>query len=387
MAVGISFGLLEAALAGRHGIASSKRTQFQARLRKFQRFDIPEGAGAGRGVAVKYDAGQIAETALALEFTQLGLTPERLTRVLRQNRLAIGLSLRMSAISLLEKPDIVPWDDRDEQLLHMFLYFDPNALRTLTDQEEEDWDWASASLFRSGAADLRDNLVAWTLENNRLSLINTTVMLGGVAASFDGKWRKEFLTEVRDWAAFLESRLDEYSESELTPLERHHVHLRNLVVNSWRNSRLLPENAVGRRKFAGGLQALLSDASIAQHVTWDMSGGDCGPLIQIRLPGPHAMVIDQFETPDDPTQIAKCLTARVDRLRRDPWGDVDKEKNYGILFVPDEDILAAAFEQDESLWERAFEKHILLATPDNMVAIVNTFKTVWEADYSATEEG
>lgn len=384
MAIGISFGMLEAMLAGWHGIASSKRTQFQARLRKLQRFDIPEGVGSGRGVAVKYDAGQITETALAIEFTQLGLTPERLTRVLRQNRMAIGLALRMSAMSLLEMPDIVPWEDRDEKLLHMFIYFDPNALRTLTNQEEEDWDWAAASLFRSGAADLRENLVPWTLEVSRLSLINTTVMLGALAASFEGKERADFLMEVQDWAAFLEYRMDEYSESELAPRERTYLHLRNNVIDAGRNSRFFPDEPIVERQSRSELKAILSDPRIAPHVEWNHNAEDYGPLTLLKLPGPHALVIGQFDVPDDRRQFAKYMRADVNQLKKVSW-PVDKAKNYGVLFVPDEAILEEALKQDGSLWERAFVKGIFLATPSNMVAMVEASSSAWEAGYSVTE--
>lgn len=208
MRISLKFGALEAALASRHEIASSKRTKFQARLRKLQTLGVPKGIGSGRGVAAHYGTAQIVETAIALELTELGLAPERLKKVIESSELEIAQAFYQSAGSLLQFPDVQAWDDPHEKLLHMFIYFDPNSLRALTDQEADEWDWASASMWRNGAADLRDYIVSLTQSTSRLALINITVLLGDLASIFPDQQRAAFLEEVREWAQQIENMPD-----------------------------------------------------------------------------------------------------------------------------------------------------------------------------------
>jgi DNA recombination protein RmuC len=44
-------------------------------------------------------------------------------------------------------------------------------------------------------------------------------------------------------------------------------------------------------------------------------------------------------------------------------------------------------EQDPNLWEWAFERKVLLATPTNLVAIARTVATVWKQEKLAAEAG
>src|ERR671912_2205876 len=48
------------------------------------------------------------------------------------------------------------------------------------------------------------------------------------------------------------------------------------------------------------------------------------------------------------------------------------------MFVPGEHFLNAALELDPGLWEWAFERRVLLATPTNLVVIARTAAHYWE---------
>ena len=176
----LTFGEVESRLARLHEIASDKRTQFQARLRNFQRIGIPAGVASGRGKTVYYNPGHVVELALALELTQLGLLPERVAEVFHLNKFPISQGVVMAARAILEKGGFRPSAERvdentviyhggygregseDDDPLSMFLYFDPTALAPLTDIPERYEDQASATFFYGGANIVRENIVKWT---------------------------------------------------------------------------------------------------------------------------------------------------------------------------------------------------------------------------------
>ena len=59
--------------------------------------------------------------------------------------------------------------------------------------------------------------------------------------------------------------------------------------------------------------------------------------------------------------------------------------DYVLMFVPGEHFIAAALEHDPALWDFAFERRVLLASPTNLVAIARTIAQVWRQDGLARE--
>src|SRR3546814_8002840 len=54
--------------------------------------------------------------------------------------------------------------------------------------------------------------------------------------------------------------------------------------------------------------------------------------------------------------------------------------DYAIMFVPGEHFLSAALEHDPTLWDFAFDKKGLLATPTNLIAIARPVASVWQQE-------
>jgi hypothetical protein len=184
-----TFGELEAVLSGVHGIDQTKRTAFQSRLKNFHRLHYPIGFTATKGKAAVYSPLQIIDMAFAVEMTQLGLPPERAIWVLTCNRWATLMAVQMAARELAKNPrgfDIE--NGLADDLLSMFIYFDPAALHPLTlhvpPRLVPDLDQAANSFFYGGIGVVQENMARWTSGMvPRISLINVTAMVGSVVAS------------------------------------------------------------------------------------------------------------------------------------------------------------------------------------------------------------
>ena len=67
------------------------------------------------------------------------------------------------------------------------------------------------------------------------------------------------------------------------------------------------------------------------------------------------------------------------------WTQFDEAPDYVIMFVPGEHFLSAALEHDPTLWDFAFDKRVLLATPTNLIAIARTVAAVWRQEMLAKD--
>lgn len=83
MAFAFSYPEAFAFLCRMYGIAPARSVAFRGRLQHLQRLGFPAGVNTGRGRPARYEAEQMIMLALALQFIELGLTPERAVSVLQ----------------------------------------------------------------------------------------------------------------------------------------------------------------------------------------------------------------------------------------------------------------------------------------------------------------
>ncbi|MBA3527069.1 MAG: DNA recombination protein RmuC [Pseudomonadota bacterium] len=140
---------------------------------------------------------------------------------------------------------------------------------------------------------------------------------------------------------------------------------------------------------------LSSYADFKTEVSVDSDDGRLRPDVVVRLPGGRQLIIDAKcslnayldacdEVDDD--KRAACFKAHVASIRTHAqqlgskayWAQFDDSAELVVMYVPGEHFLNAALEIDPGLWEWAFERKVLLATPTNLVVVARTAAHYWE---------
>ncbi|MEO0643264.1 MAG: DNA recombination protein RmuC [Pseudomonadota bacterium] len=156
------------------------------------------------------------------------------------------------------------------------------------------------------------------------------------------------------------------------------------------------------------LQNLLEQCGLAQHTDFmmehsvDTDEGRLRPDAIINVPGQKKLVVDSkvslnayqeaFEADDDGERKrhmelhAKSMRNHVQTLSAKSYqSQFEDAPDYVIMFIPGEHFVTAALDADPTLWDFAFERRVLLATPTNLVAIARTVAQVWRQDGLARE--
>ena len=155
------------------------------------------------------------------------------------------------------------------------------------------------------------------------------------------------------------------------------------------------------------LRRILEMSQMSEHADFieqDTLKDGTRPDVVVKLPGDHQIVIDSkasvkdyiesLET-DDPATRKILLTSHAQKIRahmqslskKKYWDALDNSVDMVVMFVPGENFLNAALQEDPQIFQEALKSKVLIAGPQNLFVTLKTMGMMWSKDKQSREAG
>lgn len=131
-----------------------------------------------------------------------------------------------------------------------------------------------------------------------------------------------------------------------------------------------------------------------QYNVKDEEGKDKRPDIVVKMPENRCVVIDskvsyvnynEYQNAEDPSaakdylgMLTKDVKNHINGLAKKSYSDsVENTMDFVMMFIPIEPALMAVLAYDQTLWEYAYKKRVLLIGPSNLISALKIVENLW----------